>query len=150
MAVVIDWIVNAIPSTAMNPYAPPTAPVDGPTLDADRAKLRDIARHQRTINLMILAQFLLYLAAAATREVDGSAFVVGLVALVILALSLLATFRLAGTLYTTPMAILYGILMFAPCIGLIVLLLLNQEATRRLRNAGFKVGLLGADPKQFG
>jgi hypothetical protein len=132
----------------MNPYAPPTAPIEGPTLDPDRAKLRDIARHQRDINLMILAQFLLYVGAGLTRDF-APPFIVGLVALAIVALSLLATFRLASALYGTTMAIVYGILMFAPCIGLIVLLLLNQEATRRLRNAGFKVGLLGADPKQF-
>jgi len=135
----------------MNPYAPPAAPIQGPPpLDADREKLRTIARHQRTLNLMILAQFGLYLAAAATRQVDGSELGVGLVALVIVALSLVATIRLAGVLYGTTMAIIYGVLMFAPCIGLIILLLLNQEATRRLRNAGYKVGLLGADPKQFG
>jgi hypothetical protein len=36
-----------------------------------------------------------------------------------------------------------------PCVNLLVLLMLNGRATGRLREAGFKVGQLGADPSQF-
>ena len=40
--------------------------------------------------------------------------------------------------------ILLVILMFVPLVNLITLLVLNARATRRLREAGYKVGLLGA------
>ncbi len=40
--------------------------------------------------------------------------------------------------------VLIGILMFAPCINLLVLLVVNQWATRTLRMAGVSVGFMGA------
>jgi hypothetical protein len=43
---------------------------------------------------------------------------------------------------------LCGILMIAPCINLMVLLLVNMSATRTLRRAGIRVGLMGADPEE--
>ena len=38
---------------------------------------------------------------------------------------------------------LYGLLMFAPCVNLVILLLVNSLATRVLRKAGLSVGLMG-------
>lgn len=43
----------------------------------------------------------------------------------------------------TGMGILFGILCFAPCIGLISLLVVNAKATSVLKQNGIKVGLLG-------
>ena len=40
--------------------------------------------------------------------------------------------------------IIYIILMFIPFVSLITLLVLNSKATNKLREAGYKVGLLGA------
>jgi len=44
--------------------------------------------------------------------------------------------------------ILCGILMVAPCVNLLVLLLVNSIATRRLKKAGLTVGLMGVDPEK--
>jgi len=45
--------------------------------------------------------------------------------------------------------ILYAILMFIPFVSLIILLILSGKATTRLKEAGIRVGLLGADPKSI-
>lgn len=42
------------------------------------------------------------------------------------------------------MGILFGILSFIPCLGLIMLVIINQKATSMLQEKGIKVGLLGA------
>jgi hypothetical protein len=44
--------------------------------------------------------------------------------------------------------ILYIVLLFAPCINLLVLLVINRRATRALRNAGLRVGLMGVPDEQ--
>ena len=56
----------------------------------------------------------------------------------------LSVFRLSKALKLS--LVLYAILMFIPCVSLIVLLSLSGKATVLLRQAGIKVGLLGADP----
>jgi hypothetical protein len=43
--------------------------------------------------------------------------------------------------------ILAAISQFIPLVGLIVLLVVNQRATRTLREAGYHVGLMGARAK---
>jgi uncharacterized membrane protein (GlpM family) len=55
------------------------------------------------------------------------------------------TFMLAIHVYGTGLGILFGILCLIPCIGLIVLLIVNAKATDVLKRNGIKVGLLGAD-----
>ena len=54
-------------------------------------------------------------------------------------------FLLATKVYGTGLGILLGLLTFIPCIGLLVLLIVNGKATRVLKENGFKVGLLGAN-----
>jgi hypothetical protein len=51
---------------------------------------------------------------------------------------------LARELLGTVLGIILGVLTLVPGIGLIVLLVVNQLATRRLKSNGIKVGLLGA------
>ncbi|MCP3905799.1 MAG: hypothetical protein GY715_19400 [Planctomycetes bacterium] len=45
--------------------------------------------------------------------------------------------------------ILTGVLMFAPCVNLLVLLSVNARATHVLKRAGLEVGLLGVSPGQL-
>jgi len=40
--------------------------------------------------------------------------------------------------------VLFALLMFIPCVSLLTLLILNSRATTRLKQAGIRVGLLGA------
>jgi len=48
--------------------------------------------------------------------------------------------------FSTGASILYLVAMFLPLVSLLCLLLLNSKATGVLRDAGIKVGLMGASP----
>jgi hypothetical protein len=124
----------------------PNVRADGVDLD----HLRAVARHQRSINLAILAQIGIYVVALGLQPASSSSFVpqlvIGLAALAVAVFSIVATVRLANTMHGTGIAVLCAILMFAPCINLLTLLVLNQQATARVKKAGFKVGILGANP----
>jgi hypothetical protein len=112
--------------------------------------LRNVARYQRNINLCILATLALVplSMAGGSRGADIVALLVGLAYFGIQITALAFVFLLARALYGTVLAVLLGLLMFAPCISLLVLLLISQRATSVLRKAGVKVGLLGANPNQ--
>lgn len=58
-------------------------------------------------------------------------------------------FMLAIHLYGTGTGILLGILTLIPCIGLIVLLMVNGKATSVLKQNGIHVGFLGASSSQI-
>jgi len=45
--------------------------------------------------------------------------------------------------------VVYVILMFIPCVSLIMLISLSGKATTILKQAGIKVGFLGADPNSI-
>jgi hypothetical protein len=53
-------------------------------------------------------------------------------------------FLFAKSVYSVDAAIVSSILMFVPCISLVVLVVLNQSAIGRLRSAGVAVGFFGA------
>jgi hypothetical protein len=55
-------------------------------------------------------------------------------------------FMLAMKVYSTGLGIVLGLLTLIPCVGLIVLLIVNGKATSVLQANGISVGLLGADP----
>ncbi len=134
-----------------NPYAPPRVTGgDGPEAGG-RAELRRIAQGQRLINLAILFNTAVFIAAGVLGAEASTllTMVIGLGYLATMIMSLYGTVRLAGALSGTTVAVISFILMFVPCVNLLVLLMLNGRATKRLREAGFKVGLLGADPSQF-
>ena len=61
----------------------------------------------------------------------------------VLVFMIISVTRLAKALGLSP--VLYAILMFIPCVSLLVLLSINGKATANLKQAGIKVGLLGAD-----
>ncbi len=68
-------------------------------------------------------------------------------ALALIPLGLTATvfvFLLATKVYTTGVGVVLGVLTLIPCIGLIVLLIINAKATNILKAHGIRVGLLGA------
>jgi len=127
-----------------NPYQSPAteAQVVG-IRSGKREDLRSVAVYQKGVLICIL----IYLLAVIFQFVVPAEFrlVVGLVAL---ACSLVATvfvFLLALKVYGAAVGILLGILTLVPCIGLIVLLVVNGKATAILRQNGLKVGLLGAN-----
>jgi hypothetical protein len=52
---------------------------------------------------------------------------------------------LARVLFNVVAGVLFGLLTFVPCLGLLGLLVINQRATAALQKEGIAVGLLGAD-----
>ena len=68
-----------------------------------------------------------------------------LLALVVIAFTMIFTFQLTKELSGTGVAVLYAILVIIPCISLIVLYLVSNKATALLQAKGFKVGLMGAN-----
>ena len=109
-------------------------------------ELRAIALYQKLLILCILALLLLYAGAGVLQAMTRDARVgppnpgvlvlqIG-VGLAILATGIAATvfvFLLATKAYNVGVGILLGILSLIPCLGLIVLLIINSQATTLLR-----------------
>ncbi len=74
---------------------------------------------------------------------------VGLGALVDGLVGAVFVFLLAIKVYGIGVGVLLGILTLIPCIGLLVLLVVTDKATKILRQNGIKVGLLGANLSQI-
>jgi hypothetical protein len=114
-------------------------------------RVRRIAKAQRLLLWAVLIS-LLFIAPAQILQFAAPTLPLAVVAVVALGLVLvagviraIATFQLSLALgYHLALTILLLILSFAPCLGLIVLLVVNQQATNALRRAGLTVGLMGA------
>jgi hypothetical protein len=120
-----------------NPYQAPRAPVD--SLIDESANVRQVMMGQK----LVIYSILVNLAAMLLQGLTGApGFPVGLAALVF---SIYAVLRLAGGLGMRLWSkVLLTVLMFVPLINLVTLLIVNTRATRLLRDAGYRVGLLGA------
>jgi hypothetical protein len=112
-----------------------------------RVDLRKVAGAQRVILVCILINILaiigqFFLPPELRVVVPVILVVTGLVATVFVII-------LAIRVYSVALGIILGLLTFIPCVGLIVLLMVNQKATTILQSNGIKVGLVGADMSQF-
>ena len=58
-------------------------------------------------------------------------------------------FLLALKVYSPVVGVMIGFGALLPCVGLLVLLVVNGKATSILRENGHKVGLLGANLSEF-
>jgi hypothetical protein len=107
-----------------------------------RAELRAIAGYQKGIIFCILAQLCVYGALFAIPE-DMRLWG----ALALLPVGIAATvfvFLLATKVYGSTAGVIYAIMTLIPCIGLIMLLVINGKATTIMKEHGIRVGLLGA------
>lgn len=138
-----------------NPYASPTAdsgppgqpPGPGPFPPGLREDLKAVATYQRYVLWCLLLQIIVYGAGvAALRSGVIPLFVfqisLGLVGLAGVVSAILLGIRVYGVV----LGILFGLFAFFPCIGLLILLLMNQRATSYLQQHGIVVGFMGADP----
>jgi len=101
--------------------------------------LQDVASAQK---LVIYAFALILLFNLLMRSGSPLVLVPALAAAVF---GVISVYRLASALgYSTGLRVLFVVLMFVPLASLIVLLMLIDRATKALRAAGYKVGLLGA------
>ena len=134
-----------------NPYrTPETLPADfDPAFDRDR--LRRIATAQRQVNIAVLLYLGLIPMNIVLAGVGGAqawaGIFLGLYLLVVLVLGVFSIFRLAAIYRGNVVAFLYVIGLLVPLLGLLLLLSISNKATKELRKAGVRVGILGADPK---
>jgi hypothetical protein len=120
-----------------NPYEAPKAPIEaraGAGLNVEQ-----IASGQKLVIYAILVN----LGAVVLQVTVGRAAV--LLGFASLAMSIVGVVRLGRGMGVSPLSrTLLVIAMFIPLVSLVMLLVLNSRATAHLRNAGYKVGLLGA------
>ena len=111
------------------------------------ADLRSVAQFQKGILVCILIYLVAVVAQFAIPQDVRP--LVGLGVLVVGLVGTVFVFLLATKVYNVGIGILLGILTLIPCLGLIVLLVVNGKATSILKRNGIKVGLLGADLSQI-
>jgi len=107
-----------------------------------RSELRAIATDQKGIIVCILLNMGLAAASLFIPRDNRVFAIIGLVALGIAGTILV--FLLATKVYGSAAGIALGIVTLVPCIGLIVLLLINAKATNILKLHKVHVGLFGA------
>jgi hypothetical protein len=126
-----------------NPYAPPKTDIRAVgVLSGKREDVLAVAKAQRAILICILVYFVALIAQFALP-----ANLRIIVALSVLGVGIVATvfvFMLATRVYGTGLGIVFAILTFVPCVGLLMLLVINSKATNILRANGYTVGFLGA------
>jgi len=132
-----------------NPYRAPSADVRVIGVRSGRREdLKRVAQAQKILLICILVQILAFLGRLFVPSYEGQIAITavwGIASLV----GTVFVFILAMRVYSTGTGILLGILTLFPCLGLIILLVVNQKATTVLTQNGLKVGLLGADMSQF-
>lgn len=126
-----------------NPYrAPMSQGAAVGVLSGRQEDVRSVALYQKGILVCIL----LYLCAFAVQFLlpPELRLVLGLGILLDGLVGTVFVFLLSTKVYGVGLGVLFGLLTLIPCLGLIMLLIINGKATSVLRQNGYKVGLLGA------
>ena len=137
---------------------PPKRVVSQAAYDAMRGKLHRVAKYQRWFLLALL--FNVVIAAVSIASVFQVISIapsvlrtLGIVRFPVCIFMSIATFLLAKQFWHVSIAMIWVAMTWIPIfspvtsfIWLIVLIILNQKATRLLQHWGIKVGLLGANP----
>jgi hypothetical protein len=113
---------------------------DSATTLQEPARVQEVAVAQRRLLLGLLANIVVNVLVRATT---GPVFVVvALLGLATVVYTIVLVVQLCKALGKTPW--LYAIAVLIPLIGLLVLVMLNQQATTYLKANGVKVGFLGS------
>jgi hypothetical protein len=127
-----------------NPYQAPLTPVRVLGVKSgSREDLRSVGAYQKGIIVCILIYLIAVLVQFALPQ--SLRLFLGLGFLALGVISTVFVFLLSIKVYSVGLGILYGFLTLVPCIGLIMLLVINAKATTILRQNGIRVGLLGAN-----
>ncbi len=135
-----------------NPYQSPQPFPSAFAGGEDREKLRRVARYQQLVMYALLANIGLNVVSFGVQTSMqgqlglGLALAILTAALAVIAFSMTAMFLLANTLHNPIVGVICAFLMLIPCIALITLLVINQQASTYLSTHGVKVGFLGANP----
>lgn len=131
-----------------NPYE---AGADIPTASpAERTeKTLSIARYQKRLLvciLLLLGVYAMNLIVQLNPDIIPQWFLIPLLIfqLAVNLTAIVSTILLARLVYGPISGIFIGLLVIIPCINLLILLVVSDRATRHLRAAGIRVGLLGA------
>jgi len=131
-----------------NPYQAPLADLQAVGVKSGKQEdLRAVAVYQKGILVCILCYFLVLIGQFAAPPIVRDYLPLALLPIGIA--GLVFVFLLSTKVYSTAVGILWTILTFLPCIGILVLLTINGKATKILRQNGHKVGLLGAKLSEF-
>ncbi len=117
-------------------------------LSGSREDLLSVAKFQKGILVCILFQLGAIIGQLALPP--EIRLLISIAVLVVGIVSSVFVFMLAIKVYGTALGVLLGVLSLVPCIGLIVLLIVNGKATSVLKQNGIKVGLLGANLSAIG
>jgi hypothetical protein len=136
-----------------NPYAPPrsTDRVIG-VRSGRREDLRAVAVAQKSILVCILLYFLciiVQVVLAQNREAANYSIYVLIATLLVGLVATVSVFLLAIRVYSPVYGFFLGLGTFIPCVGIVILLMVNAKATRILRENGIHVGFMGADLSKF-
>jgi len=118
-----------------------------PTSKLSRQDLYSIAVNQKVILVCIFLYLLVVIVQFAVPSEVRIFLAIGVFGIGIVAT--VFVFLLALKVWGTGMGIVLAILTLIPCIGLIALVVINQQASGILTNHGYEVGLLGASLSQF-
>jgi hypothetical protein len=132
-----------------NPYQSPLAdlrPAVG-VLSGEHRDVRAVAVYQKGILLCILVYLLAIIGGFVIPK--PLTFFVGLAALGAGLAGTVFVFLLSTKVFGVALGVLLGILTLVPCLGLLVLLIINGKATNVMRQNGHRVGLLGANLAEF-
>jgi hypothetical protein len=130
------------------------APTGGRAVELER--LLKVAKAQRGVIIGILLSLLCYailgfdaLSPSSPDSASWLPLLASLGLIVVVVFQVICVYRLASALNCgAPIGWVLGV-MFLSCIGLLLLLSLSSKATKQLKAAGFKVGLLGGDPREI-
>jgi hypothetical protein len=113
----------------------------------NRETLKPVARYQKGVLVCLLLQLMAFACASAGPPEYRVLLGYGLVVLWFVGAGFV--FLLAMVCSGTGTGVLAGIGALIPYFGIIVLLIVNNSATKMLKKEGIRVGLLGADLSQF-
>jgi hypothetical protein len=131
-----------------NPYAPPEATdLAFGVKSGKRADLKTVALAQKSIIVCILLNFGAIAARFLLPPELGIFLAAGLVILFLV--QLVSVVFLATKVFNVLTGVIYAIGTIIPCIGLLILLIVNNKATEILRKNGHHVGLFGANLAEF-
>ena len=128
------------------PIAQPIAPGQEPR---NRGQVLSVATNQKGVLLALLIQVIcgISMAFLASRpELKLYPMAVGMIAGLVGAAFV---FKLANDLYGPVKGIILALLTLVPLVSLLVLLIVNSKALAILKQAGVKVGLLGANLREI-
>jgi len=134
-----------------NPYQPPLTVGATSEKPSDAANLREIASAQRQVNIAVL----LYLSlvpiniglSIASQSAAWAGIMLGIIAIGVIGFGAVSVYKLASVFHGKTIAVIHALGLLVPLLGIILLFMNSQKATKILQANGVKVGLLGANPK---